>query len=307
MTNSGFSHWIPPHIATPIIRLIAIIGGVSVFFSLVNPYLPEMLGIPSFTYLLGLSWSGITQGFVWQLFTFPFFQEGGGAGITVSYLLVLTFNLGMIWMLGTAIADRYDIHTFFSLFFYSCAFAGAVTLLIMGITGFDTIVSGPFPGILSLLVAWTLCYTDAVIYFFFLIPLKAKWLAAGIIGAVLLIGISQGAWLDLCYSFTGAIFGYFYSIHALDLTSPYPFLQPLDKLVLKAGKYTQKLRKLFTRKSKKDDKIVNFNDLVQEKDDDAFVDEMLAKISRSGEKSLTKKEKVRLDKISAKKGASKPR
>jgi membrane associated rhomboid family serine protease len=281
----------PEETPKPLLYLIASIGVVSILSTLLNGLFSYFLESTGPEELLGLSLRGMRDFFLWQPFTYIFTQNSYSAGISISYLISLCFNLYILWILGSAVIERIGLKSFFKLFFVSGIASGLIALLMMKLTSQSLILSGPGPAILALLCFWTLLYSEADLRFFFIFQLKAKWLTAGIFIAILLSCLSQLDFVSLGFYLTGMICGYLYGIIAYDLKGPFTFLNSFEEFILG----------LFKGKGKEtSSKIVDIN-TGKALDDDIFVDAMLAKISKSGESSLTFYERKRLDEISKRK------
>jgi membrane associated rhomboid family serine protease len=281
----------PSETPKPLLYLIASIGIISILSTLLNGFFSYFLGSAGPEEWLSLSLRGIQNFHIWQPFTYMFTHSSYAAGISISYLISLVFNLYVLWILGSAVMERIGLNSFFKLFFISGIISGLVALLLMKVTSsYSLILSGPGPSLLASLSFWTLLYSDATLSFFFIFKLKAKWLSAGIFMAILLSCLSQLDFVLLSFYLTGMISGYLYGVIAHDLKGPFPFLNAFEDFIFG----------LFKGKTEVNSKIVDIN-TGQAIDDDIFVDAMLAKISKSGENSLSFYERKRLDEISKRK------
>jgi len=293
----------PEYTPKPIITLIAILAFVSIFCSLTSPLLTHLLGW-NLVEAFSLSWLGLSQWFIWQPLTFPFVEDGGRWGISFFYLLRLCLNVYLIWILGTSVWERIGNNSFMALFFGSAIGAGLLSILLMPIFGQWAMLSGPAPAVLALITVWTMLNPDTLVSFLFSINIPAKWLLAGIMGAIALVGLSQLDFINTFFILSGAAIGYFFGLVHLNLKGPYLNTHRFDSLIIKLS---HKLKKLFYNiKLKKqqpsaDGKVVDITNGVPVKDDEQFVDEMLSKISRHGEHSLSWSEKQRMYRISEKK------
>lgn len=295
----------PEFTPKPILSLIGIIAFVSIFSSLTSPLLNNLLGW-NLVEAFSLSWQGLYQWFIWQPLTFPFVEDGGRYGISFFYLLGLGLNLYLIWVIGTAIWEKIGNNSFMTLFFVAAIGAGVLSLLLMKIIGKYAMLSGPAPAILALLVVWTMLHPKTIVSFFFSINIVAKWLLAGILGTIALIGLSQMDFINTFFNLSGAFIGYVFGLVHLNVKSPYTSTHRFDTWIIKLSR---KLRKLSSKLKKKSptEKVVDISSGEPVKDDDHFVDEMLAKISRQGEHSLSWSERQRMRRISEKKRDSSKR
>lgn len=103
---------------------------------------------------------------IWQPFTYLFVHGG---------LMHLLFNLFALWMFGLPVESQWGEWEFIK-FFFICGLGAAAAQ--MALAPHSTIpvigASGPVYG---LLVAFAMLYPDAVVYLYFLIPVKASHMA----------------------------------------------------------------------------------------------------------------------------------
>ena len=240
---------------------------------------------------LSLSWWGLQNWYLWQPLTFLFIQPLFYQGITFFFLITLLFNMYILWVMGSAIVDYVGVKPFLKLYFISGIGAGLIALAAMPVTGHYSALAGPAASILALLMAWTMMHPEIEILLFFLIPLKVKWIMAGIIAGVLLTTISQGDVGSLIFYLAGIFIGYGYGVIAWGLQGPFAFTHKIDHF----------LNRLRYQRQESSGKIINIKTGQPEASDDHFVDEMLEKIAKHGEKSLSWRERQRLQRISEQK------
>jgi len=120
--------------------------------------------MPSIIGFLSLSWRAVLQGQIWRLITFLVLPPTWGNVLLLFIALYATYHIGntleMEW--GT---------TLFTIYFLLGA-VGAILAAIL--TGYGT----NYYLYLSLFLAYAYLYPNATFMLFFLIPIKAKWLAA---------------------------------------------------------------------------------------------------------------------------------
>lgn len=304
MTYTTTSHLGPENTPKPIFQLVLWTTIITIVSALIQSiFIQFSLGTGPQD-LLSLSWWGIRNWYLWQPLTFLFVQTIPPEGITLFYLITLFFNMYILWIMGSTLLDIAGVKSFFTLYFLSGIIAGVMTLLFMPVVGRYTVLAGPTPSLLAIIMAWTMVHPKTEILLFFLIPIKAKWLMVGIIGVLLLMTLSQWNFIDFIFYSIGIIFGYLYAVIAWGLQGPFPFMNSFDKTVIALS--SQISQKLPTWGKNKDQSISSkIIDISTGKDilsDDQFVDAMLTKISQKGERSLTRAEKERLKKISELKG-----
>jgi membrane associated rhomboid family serine protease len=248
---------------------------------------------------LGLSRWGIRNWYIWQPITYLFVQMIPPGGMTFFYLIALFFNMYILWVMGSALIELVGTKSFLHFYFFTGIAAGLLALGLMHLLGHDRLLAGPAAAILALVTAWTMIYPEVEMLLFFLIPIKAKWVMAGIVGAILFLALTQGEIAYLALYMAGVVLGYLYAVCAWKLQGPFPWLHPFDRRVAAISSWvSQKLPRWTRQASTKESKIIDFKTGQSVTNDDEFVDAMLTKISLHGEKSLTRSERHRLHQIS---------
>ncbi|MCK5706226.1 MAG: rhomboid family intramembrane serine protease [Candidatus Aureabacteria bacterium] len=229
----------------------------------------EKLNFP-FLGIFGLVPKFVTNNFMlWQIVTYMFLHAG---------LWHLVINMLMLWMFGANIERMWGKGEFLIFYFFTGIGAGLCSIItswssMIPIVGVSGVVFG-------LLVAYAVMFPDNIILFFFIIPMKIKHAVWILIGINLLGALSNEAGIAYMAHLGGGLFGYIY----LKNTKLRQLLMLLDPTKM-ADKYKRKKADL------KIEKQENF---------ELEVDRILEKISRHGIHSLTKKEKIILDKRSKK-------
>ncbi len=104
----------------------------------------------------------------WQLLSFQFMHGG---------LMHLLFNMFGLWMFGLELEQVWGSKKFLT-YYLLCGFGGgAAHLLLAGIVPGQqaALLVGASAGIVGLLAAFGMMFPDRLIYFYFLIPVKAKY------------------------------------------------------------------------------------------------------------------------------------
>lgn len=103
---------------------------------------------------------------IWQPFTYLFIHGG---------FMHLLFNLFALWMFGMPVENQWGAREFVKYYFLCGLGAAAASVALSPHSGVPVIgASGPVYG---MLVAFAMLYPDAVIYLYFLIPIKALHMA----------------------------------------------------------------------------------------------------------------------------------
>ncbi|MBS4166345.1 Uncharacterized protein NEOC65_001431 [Neochlamydia sp. AcF65] len=282
--------------------LICLTAIVTICSAALEPLFTTLFKIYGPQELLGLSPWGMTNSYYWQLITSLFIQKHAH-GINLFLLINLTFNMYILWLFGSQLAESYGDKSFLALYFISGILANLAALatvyLLLPYKLF--IIAGLAPSLLAIFVAWAMLHRETTLLLFFLIPIQAKWLLAVVVAFSLLIPLSELDFVNLFYHMVGIASGYLYSTVVWQQPTPYLYMQNIDEIFMVGGhKFRAKIQRYFFSTPQKS-KIVDIKTGKATLGDDAFIDEMLAKISRYGEQSLTRQEKDRMRKISEEK------
>jgi len=298
MSYSYTSYFGPPATPVTIKRLVIFTCVVTILSAAIQGIFDQFGVNPGPEDLLSLSRHGISHLFLWQPVSYFFIQESAPYGLSFFFLTSLFFNMYILWVIGSSILDLVGRKSFLIFYFSAGIIPGLLTLLFMSFTSEYARIAGVAPVLLALLTAWSMAFAEAEILLFFLIPVKAKWLVTGGVGAALLITLSNWELINLVLYLSAIVFGYCYSVIAWSWQSPFSVLMPIDRWLIKIGKrFGPKAIKIDASK----DKILDIQTGRPPESDDAFVDSMLERIAKHGESSLSWKERQRLQQISQKK------
>ena len=144
----------------PAIRALIVVNTVVFLLSMI-------VGERSFFDLFGLVPLHVVRDrWVWQPVTYLFIHGG---------LMHLLFNLFALWMFGMPVESQWGEREFLK-FFLICGLGAAAASVALAPHSMVPVIgaSGPVYG---LLVAFAMLYPDAVVYLYFLIPVKAAHMA----------------------------------------------------------------------------------------------------------------------------------
>jgi membrane associated rhomboid family serine protease len=268
----------------------------------------DQLGVfPGPEALLSLSWMGLQQGYMWQPLTYLFMLDRQD-GLTFSSTLSLGFNMYLIWFIAGSLYETVGKWPLLRLYFISGALAGLVAIAVAHAAGQHVFLGGIGASMAALLMVWCMAFSTAEIFLFFLLPIKAKFLFSMILGAFFLTSLMAGDVASMLLYPVGALIGYIYAAMGWGWHTPFAFTEPLDQQLATWGLALRRRLKVISKAAPKDaqgkEKIIKLQP-EPEIGDDAFVDLMLAKISKFGERSLSKAEHRRMQEISDRK-ARKP-
>ena len=161
---------------TPFVKLLAITTTAVWFFSVVV-FQQHFLESPRIFEWFGLVPQVIfDRWWIWQFFTYMFIHSPG--------IFHILLNMFLLWMFGSEL-ERLWGGRFFLLYYLFCGVgAGLIYFSIVGllhVTGmgvpipvFETPVVGASGAIFGLLLAYGIIYSERVIYFMMIFPIKAK-------------------------------------------------------------------------------------------------------------------------------------
>ncbi len=272
----------------PVIKNILIINGVVFFISILaqNIVIGDMLLDNLITkYFALIPFSNEYWSFLpWQLVTYQFMHGG------FSHIF---FNMFMLWMFGMEIENIMG-STKFLVFYLLAGIGGGVLQLALGSGGAPII--GASGAVYGVMVAFAMSFPDRLIYIYFLLPVKAKYLIVFLM-VIEFLSVGDGSFVAHLAHLGGAIVGVLFII--LDRKNNYNFDSIFNKLKSKTS-FSQ--NQSFKKKSspfsfgKKEVQEAEYYDIntksnKEEVIDQAVLDQILEKISQSGYQNLTEKEK----------------
>lgn len=138
-----------------------------------------LLGYDAIVALFGLQPATVIfRGWVWQPLTYMFLHAG---------LLHLLLNMFVLWMFGMEIEHLWGRAEF--LRYYVVCGLGAAALSF--VFSWNSVVIGASGAVLGVLIAFGMLFPDRYIYIWFLIPIRAKYLVAGIAALELLYLVTR--------------------------------------------------------------------------------------------------------------------
>jgi membrane associated rhomboid family serine protease len=222
------------------------------------------LGNVNLSGLFGLVPLYVSQGWVWQLFTYMFLHGG---------IFHLIFNMLVLWMFGGQLEAHWGTRAFLKYYVVCGVSAGVATWLLS--LGSPIPLVGASGAIFGLLLAYGLLFPDAVIYLYFFFPIKAKYMVLILGGIEFLASLSH----------TPDGIGHF--AHLGGLVAGLIYLKGADRLRWWWGR-------TFRRRPRPGRaKVVDFSQSRQTRQREE-IDAILDKISSQGMGSLSARERQRL-------------
>jgi membrane associated rhomboid family serine protease len=178
-----------------------IISNVAVY--LIYFFGSMLRGEPIFENLV-LMPSAVIHGAVWQLFTYLFLHS-------LSSIFHLLFNMLTLWMFGAPIEQTWGTKRFLQYYFICGVGAGICVVLANLIFGdpYQRVI-GASGAIYGLLLAFGMLFPNQTVMFWFLFPLKAKYMVM-IFGAIAFLSSFQGSsTVSNLAHLGGMLFGFLY-------------------------------------------------------------------------------------------------
>lgn len=218
-----------------------------------------------------LSWAtAIGKGYLWQLAT---------ASLVHTNPFQLLFNLLTLWMFGSELEQRWGRQAFLRYYLF-CAVSSALVFLLLGALfpgmRYDVFSSATGAN-LGLLIAYAIYWPDRQVWFFFLFPVRMKFVA-------LITGF-----IALSYAVSAAPFVLSAAGHLGGLIAAGVLLLVTGGEPQRVGRAFSSLGNFFSSRLRRSAPVQE--SATQTGNMEARIDVILDKISRDGMKSLTAAEK----------------
>ncbi|MDO9547818.1 MAG: rhomboid family intramembrane serine protease [Candidatus Marinimicrobia bacterium] len=268
---SGYNQqYIRPRIFSGAVKNI-IIANLAVFLFM-TLFQSERFFLYYFGLMPQLVWG---RGFVWQLFTYLFIHGSFGH---------IFMNMFVLWMFGSEIENAWGKKEFYRFYFITGVGSGLITLLLS--LNSTIPVVGASGAVYAILVAFAMMYPNRLIYFYFLIPIKAKYFVL-IMGVITFFSsFSQGSGgISHLTHLGGIIIGYLY-LNKRNLASKIRFRMPHISIKNPFNNFIRKVDK----KSEHPDTNIHGTDQTMREE----LDRLLDKINKTGYESLGESERQNL-------------
>ncbi len=273
--------------------MIGFTAGIAILAGLTEWLFSSQLGIPGLQQWLALSSWGLDHQLYYQPFTYFLVQQAMG-GISLGFMLSLAFQMLLMHICGSQIEHITGEKGVLKLFLGSAWLSGLVGALLLWF-GLPGIVAGAGPAVFALMMVWAMLYPGMQLMLFMMVPITVRWLVVVLLAMQILLPLSVGDLVTPLIYLVGTLTGYAYGVLACDLSGPFPQIWLLDSFLRRFQRKAEVIN-TFYEKAKVFD--IRTGEAIVE--DDAFMDAMLDKISKSGRNSLSSREKQRMDEISKK-------
>jgi hypothetical protein len=199
----------------------------SLFLSLTLALFP-MLGLPSPILLMGVGPWTLTEGWFWQIATY-WMSATGPMQFGFGLLLVAALDLFFVAQIASRIERRLGSRATAILWVGACLVGGLMgaTALERGWLDPHQVLIGNRTGLAALLIVWMMTLGEEVLWFF-VAPVRGKWLALGLLGVDWLQLLSHGQWVMLLSSAAAALFGYLLSVVVWDMAAPFEVVERIE-------------------------------------------------------------------------------
>lgn len=220
---------------------------------------------------------------IWQLVTYQFMHAD------FSHIF---WNMLLFWMFGSEIANMYGDKKFWIFYLLCGVGAGLLQVLI----GDPSITVGASGAVYGVMIAFAMFNPDRLIYIYFVLPVKAKYLM-GFIFVIDFFMIGSGGAVAHLAHIGGAITGALYVLLDKNSDFSYKIKNWMNSYKSPGSSGSSNKGFSFRKPYKSDEKVkeAHFYDIKDSKSSDEVsqeeIDRILDKISQSGYQNLTDKEK----------------
>lgn len=226
---------------------------------------------------------------IWQIFTYQFMHGG------FSHLF---FNMFMLWMFGMEIENILGSKKF--LFYYLLTGIGAAVFQLFLAPIFSAglaVTIGASGAVFGVMIAFAMFFPDRMIFLYFLVPVKAKYLIAFLV-LIEFMAVGNMSFVAHLAHIGGAVTGFIFIL--LDRKNHYNIDALFDKIKMPSdfSKKSEGIRQSMSGMGfgKKNVENAKFHEIHDDKKpevntDQNRIDEILDKISKSGYQNLNDEEK----------------
>lgn len=272
----------------PVIKNLLIING-AVFFLMMLMQNILFRGVPAerviihYFALMPIE-SGNFQ--IWQLVTYQFLHGG------FSHIL---FNMFALWMFGVEIENSWGSKKFLTFYLISGVGAGLLHMFVSPIlTGVGAPTIGASGSVYGIMIAFAMMFPERLIYLYFLIPIKAKYLITFLIIMEFMLVDSASSGVAHLAHLGGALVGFLYIMFDKNTNVQFKTMfkkkrsNPFDNTYSNTSYSNSTFYKTPSNKVEDADyyEIPPNQEITQEE-----IDKILDKISQSGYSGLSEREK----------------
>ncbi|MCK9425312.1 MAG: rhomboid family intramembrane serine protease [Ignavibacteriaceae bacterium] len=282
---SGFGNF---GLFPPVIKNLLIING-AIFFLMMMMQNIVFEGVPAEQIII--RWFALMpfgEGFqIWQLVSYQFLHGG------FSHIL---FNMFALWMFGAEIENTWGSKKFL-IYYLSCGIGAGLLHLFLSplLTGALAPTIGASGAIYGVMIAFAMFFPDRLIFLYFFIPVKAKYFIAFMIVFEFLAVDSVGSGVAHLAHLGGALVGFLFILFDKNSVVSFKEMFGASRRNYSPPKdiFQKSNWKNPFKKTEPDIEDATYSDVNEHKSDvtQEDIDSILDKISQSGYKNLTEREK----------------
>ena len=199
-----------------------------------NPEFMEKFFEPNFS----LSWNGLMQGKLWQLFTF-FLTQPTADGVSFHFFFVLFAKLCLLWFTAISIFEVKGPLHFLSVYLGSALVGAFFVLPILAFYPTASFINliGPIYGIM---VAWIMLHPNSCILLMSRIPFRPTSILGWIFFSNLFFDFLDGKYLEILFYSGCVIACYFYALLLWGCKGPFKKLASLENALLEKTYFLRK-------------------------------------------------------------------
>lgn len=282
----GFSFF-PPVIKNLLIINIAVYVVYNIILSNIALGDPGAYGTPvSLIIRHYFALQSLGEGFyIWQLVSYQFMHAD---------FMHIFLNMFTLWMFGMEVENQWGSRKFL-IYYLVCGIGGGILQLIfnaIAVPGVPVVTVGASGAIFGVMVAFAMMFPNRYIFFYFIIPIKAKYL----IGFMFVLQFLSSGEMDMVARFAhigGAVVGFLFIL--LDSRNNYSisnFINSFKKSGSSSRSSAQfRKRPSFRSGTVEDAEFYEISKNEEPRVTQEEIDRILDKISQSGYQNLTEKEK----------------
>jgi membrane associated rhomboid family serine protease len=269
------TYYIPP-ISENVFRLIALFTA-AYFIEVLGKFLTTTKVLEGLALHFGPGFQST------QILTHIFLHASNGFGGFIDFI----FKMVLLWSFGSDLERTWGSYKFLTFFFAGLIGGVLLTGFLSLVFMYHIPVIGFGAGLAAIMVGYAMLWPDREVLFFFIFPMKMKW----VVLIIFLMMALSGSQRTLIQYSGGALFAAVYLFYYVKKGRLYSHTYPVAN---KGAGPIQQL-KIYLKKRRLEKKQQQINKRIHMKEE---VDRILEKISKEGMQSLTRKEKSFLDKAS---------
>jgi membrane associated rhomboid family serine protease len=235
-----------------------------------------------------------SQFYFWQLITYQFMHD-------TSNIFHLLFNMFFLWMFGMEIENIMGSKKFL-IFYLVCGIgAGLLQLLVPAFIGEPMgITIGASGAVYGVMVAYAMYFPDRYLMFWFLIPVKAKYMIAFLV-IIEFLSVGNQSFVAHLAHVGGALTGFIFIL--VSRRKQISRSNVFNSFKKTGNNFSSSFKRAVYNNSSKDVEEAKYYDINKPEENitQEMIDEILDKISKSGYQNLTDREKKILFEASKKK------